>query len=70
MMRDRYGAKNERSWFMKTHVQTAGCSLTEQQPLNNIVRVAYQAMAACSAGARACTRTPWTRRWACRPSRR
>ncbi|MEO0477782.1 MAG: methylmalonyl-CoA mutase family protein, partial [Planctomycetota bacterium] len=39
MMRDRYGAKNERSWFMKTHVQTAGCSLTEQQPLNNIVRV-------------------------------
>ncbi|MEL6329731.1 MAG: methylmalonyl-CoA mutase family protein [Planctomycetota bacterium] len=50
MMRDRYGAKNERSWFMKTHVQTAGCSLTEQQPLNNIVRVAYQAMAAALGG--------------------
>ncbi len=50
MMRDRYGAKNERSWFMKTHVQTAGCSLTEQQPLNNIVRVAYQAMAAVLGG--------------------
>ncbi|MEM9166096.1 MAG: methylmalonyl-CoA mutase family protein [Planctomycetota bacterium] len=46
LMRERYGAKNERSWYMKTHVQTAGCSLTEQQPLNNIVRVAYQAMAA------------------------
>ncbi|MEM8758309.1 MAG: methylmalonyl-CoA mutase family protein [Planctomycetota bacterium] len=45
-MRERYGATNERSWYMKTHVQTAGCSLTEQQPLNNIVRVAYQAMAA------------------------
>jgi methylmalonyl-CoA mutase N-terminal domain/subunit len=49
-MRHRYGARNERSWFMKTHVQTAGCSLTEQQPLNNIVRVAYQAMAAVLGG--------------------
>ncbi len=49
-MRERYGARNERSWFMKTHVQTAGCSLTEQQPLNNIVRVAYQAMAAVLGG--------------------
>ncbi|MFN8815877.1 MAG: methylmalonyl-CoA mutase [bacterium] len=50
MMRERYGAKSDRSWFMKTHVQTAGCSLTEQQPLNNIVRVAYQAMAAVLGG--------------------
>ncbi|MAY73988.1 MAG: methylmalonyl-CoA mutase [Phycisphaerae bacterium] len=50
MMRDRYNAKNERSWYMKTHVQTAGCSLTEQQPLNNIVRVAYQAMAGVLGG--------------------
>ncbi len=50
VMRERYGAKNERSWYMKTHVQTAGCSLTEQQPLNNIVRVAYQAMAAVLGG--------------------
>ncbi len=50
MMRDRYGAKSERSWFMKTHVQTAGCSLTEQQPMNNIVRVAYQAMAGVLGG--------------------
>jgi methylmalonyl-CoA mutase N-terminal domain/subunit len=50
MMKERYGAKSERSWFMKTHVQTAGCSLTEQQPLNNIVRVAYQAMAAVLGG--------------------
>ncbi len=50
MMRERYGAKKERSWFMKTHVQTAGCSLTEQQPLNNIVRVAYQAMAGVLGG--------------------
>lgn len=50
MMKDRYGARNERSWYMKTHVQTAGCSLTEQQPLNNVVRVAYQAMAAVLGG--------------------
>ncbi len=50
MMRDRYGAKSEKSWYMKTHVQTAGCSLTEQQPLNNIVRVAYQAMAGVLGG--------------------
>jgi len=49
-MRHRYGAKSDRSWFMKTHVQTAGCSLTEQQPLNNIVRVAYQAMAGVLGG--------------------
>ncbi len=50
VMRERYGAKNKRSWYMKTHVQTAGCSLTEQQPLNNIVRVAYQAMAGVLGG--------------------
>lgn len=50
MMRDRYKAKNPRSWLMRTHVQTAGCSLTEQQPYNNIVRVAYQAMAGVLGG--------------------
>ena len=50
IMRDRYGAKSERSLWMRTHVQTAGCSLTEQQPLNNIVRVAYQAMAGVLGG--------------------
>ncbi|MDG2095197.1 MAG: methylmalonyl-CoA mutase family protein [Phycisphaerales bacterium] len=50
VMRDRYGAKSDRSLLMRTHVQTAGCSLTEQQPLNNIVRVAYQAMAGVLGG--------------------
>jgi methylmalonyl-CoA mutase N-terminal domain/subunit len=49
-MKERYGAKNPRSWLMRTHVQTAGCSLTEQQPLNNIIRVAYQAMAGVLGG--------------------
>jgi methylmalonyl-CoA mutase N-terminal domain/subunit len=50
VMKERYGAKNERSWWMRTHVQTAGCSLTEQQPLNNVIRVAYQAMAGVLGG--------------------
>ena len=50
MMKERYGATNPKAWYMKTHVQTAGCSLTEQQPLNNIVRVAYQAMAGVLGG--------------------
>jgi len=49
-MKERYGAKSERSLLMRTHVQTAGCSLTEQQPLNNIVRVALQAMAGVLGG--------------------
>ena len=49
-MKERYGAKQSRSWLMRTHVQTAGCSLTEQQPLNNIIRVAYQAMAGVLGG--------------------
>ncbi len=50
LMRDRYGAKSSRSWLLRTHVQTAGCSLTEQQPLNNVVRVAYQALAGVLGG--------------------
>ncbi len=50
VMRDRFGAKNSRSWLLRTHCQTAGVSLTEQQPMNNIMRVAYQAMAAVLGG--------------------
>ena len=49
-MRDTVGAKDERSWKLRCHAQTAGVSLTEQQPLNNVVRVAYQAMAAVLGG--------------------
>jgi len=49
-MRDRYGAKTPRSWMMRFHSQTAGVSLTAQQPQNNIVRVAYQALAAVLGG--------------------
>jgi methylmalonyl-CoA mutase N-terminal domain/subunit len=50
VMRDRYGAKDERSWKLRFHAQTAGCSLTWQQPQNNIVRTAVQAMAAVLGG--------------------
>ncbi len=49
-MRERYGAKDPRSWMLRFHTQTAGCSLTEQQPLNNIIRVTIQALAAVLGG--------------------
>ena len=49
-MRERYKAKQPRSWMMRFHSQTAGVTLTAQQPLNNIVRVAYQALAAVLGG--------------------
>ncbi|MCG8467778.1 MAG: methylmalonyl-CoA mutase family protein, partial [Gemmatimonadetes bacterium] len=49
-MRDAYGARNPKSLQLRTHAQTAGVSLTAQQPHNNIVRVAYQAMAAVLGG--------------------
>ena len=49
-MRERYGAKNPRSWMMRFHSQTAGVTLMAQQPQNNIVRVAYQALAAVLGG--------------------
>jgi len=50
LMRDRFGAKNPRSWQLRTHAQTAGVSLTAQQPLNNVSRVALQALAAVLGG--------------------
>ena len=50
VMRDRFHAKDPRSWKLRTHVQTAGCSLTAQQPYNNIVRVTVQALAAVLGG--------------------
>ncbi len=49
-MRERFGAKNPRSWALRFHTQTAGCSLTAQQPYNNVVRTALQALAAVMGG--------------------
>src|SRR5579875_765798 len=50
LMKDRFGAKNPRSMMLRTHAQTAGVSLTAQQPLNNVVRVALQALAGVLGG--------------------
>ena len=50
VMRERYGAKNPRSWLCRFHTQTAGCSLTAQQPYNNVVRTALQALAGVLGG--------------------
>jgi methylmalonyl-CoA mutase N-terminal domain/subunit len=49
-MRDRFGAKRKESWLMRFHTQTAGCSLWDKQPENNIVRTAYEALAAVLGG--------------------
>src|SRR5512141_665374 len=50
VMRDRFGAKSERAWKLRFHTQTAGVSLTAQQPYNNVVRTALQALAAVLGG--------------------
>ena len=50
LMRDRFGAKDPRSWLLRTHAQTAGVSLTAQQPYNNVARTALQAFAAVLGG--------------------
>ena len=49
-MRERFGAKDPRSWMCRFHTQTAGCSLTAQQPYNNVVRTAIQALAGVLGG--------------------
>jgi len=49
-MRDEIGAKDPRSWLLRFHTQTAGCSLTAQQPVNNVVRTTIQALAAVLGG--------------------
>ena len=50
IMKERFGAKDPRSMMVRFHTQTAGCTLTAQQPLNNIVRVAFQALSAVLGG--------------------
>jgi methylmalonyl-CoA mutase N-terminal domain/subunit len=49
-LKERYGARDPRSWMLRFHSQTAGVTLTAQQPMNNVVRVAYQALAAVLGG--------------------
>ncbi len=50
IMKERFGAKNPRSWWLRFHTQTAGCSLTAQQPYNNVVRTTTEALAAILGG--------------------
>ena len=50
IMKERFKSKNPRSWMLRFHTQTAGCSLTAQQPYNNVVRTAYEALAAVLGG--------------------
>ena len=69
-LRDTFGAKNPKSMLMRTHCQTAGVSLTAQQPLVNIVGRRSRLSPACSAAPSRCTPTATTRRSRCRPRRR
>src|SRR5512136_1859002 len=50
IMKDRFKAKDPRSWMLRFHTQTGGCTLTAQQPLNNLIRTTFQAMAAILGG--------------------
>jgi methylmalonyl-CoA mutase N-terminal domain/subunit len=64
VMRDKFGAKNPRSWWLRFHTQTAGCSLTEQQPEINIVRVTIQALAAVMGGTQSLHTNSMDEAWA------
>ena len=63
-MKERFGAKNPRSCWMRFHAQTAGCSLTAQQPENNIVRVSLQALAAVLGGCQSLHTNSMDEAWA------
>ena len=63
-MRERFHAKNPRSWWMRTHAQTAGWTLTAQQPENNVVRVALQALAAVLGGTQSLHTNSMDEAWA------
>jgi methylmalonyl-CoA mutase N-terminal domain/subunit len=64
IMQDRFGATNPRAMLLRTHTQTAGVSLTAQQPLNNIARVAIQALAAVLGGAQSLHTNSYDETWA------
>lgn len=63
-MREKMGAQNPRSWLMRFHTQTAGVSLTAQQPLNNVARVALQALAAVLGGTQSLHTDSYDEAWA------
>ena len=59
VMRERFHAKSERSWMLRFHTQTAGCSLTAQQPYNNVVRTTLQALSAVLGGTQSLHTNAW-----------
>ncbi len=63
-MRNKYGAKNPRSWLCRFHTQTAGCSLTAQQPENNLVRTAFEALAGVLGGTQSLHTNSMDETWA------
>ncbi|MCI0330929.1 MAG: methylmalonyl-CoA mutase family protein [candidate division Zixibacteria bacterium] len=63
-MREKYKAKKEESWLLRFHTQTAGCSLTAQQPENNIVRTAYEALAGVLGGTQSLHTNSMDETWA------
>ncbi len=63
-MKEKYGAKNPRSWKLRFHTQTAGCTLTAQQPENNIARTAFQAIAAVLGGTQSLHTNSMDETWA------
>ncbi|HEX3640712.1 MAG TPA: methylmalonyl-CoA mutase family protein, partial [Ktedonobacteraceae bacterium] len=65
LMRERYGAKDPRSWMMRCHAQTAGVSLTAQQPENNVVRTTIQALAAVLGGTNSLHTNSLDKLWPC-----
>jgi len=69
IMRDRFNAKSARSQMLRFHTQTGGATLTAQQPENNIVRTAVQALAAVLVAPSRCIPTQWTRLSRCRRRR-
>jgi methylmalonyl-CoA mutase N-terminal domain/subunit len=64
IMKQRFGARNPRAMLLRTHTQTAGVSLTAQQPLNNVARVALQALAAVLGGAQSLHTNSYDETWA------
>ncbi len=64
VMRDRFKAKDKRSWLLRFHTQTAGCTLTAQQPENNIIRVTLQALAAVLGGTQSLHTNAMDETWA------
>jgi methylmalonyl-CoA mutase N-terminal domain/subunit len=64
VMRERFGARNPKAMLLRTHTQTAGVSLTAQQPLNNVARVAIQALAAVLGGAQSLHTNSYDETWA------